>query len=221
MKELYFTSISINRKAQAIKSAAEKLMPLNRIKFNPKKAALLIIDMQNIFLKKNSSAFIPSAPAIIPGLIQLREKFDSINRPVLFTRHLNTRLNAGMMSRWWNGLISEKYKSSRISGEFDLSGADIIRKSQYDAFFGTELETILKKKKVSQVVICGVMTHLCCETTARSAFIRGFEVFFAVDGTATYDEIFHRGTVINLAHGFAKPVLINDLLKLTGDCSGS
>jgi bifunctional isochorismate lyase/aryl carrier protein len=213
MKELYFTPESIYRKAKSIRSKAEKYMPLNRIQFNPDKAALLIIDMQNIFLKKSYSAFIPSAPAIIPGLIQLRHKFDLINRPVLFTRHLNTKKNAGLMSRWWNGLISESHKSSEIAGKFDLSGAEVVKKSQYDAFFKTELESILNKQNVSQLVICGVITHLCCETTARSAFMRGFEVFFAIDGTATYNEVFHRGTVFNLAHGFAKPVLINGLLK--------
>jgi len=67
------------------------------------------------------------------------------------------------------------------------------------------------------VVICGVMTHLCCETTARSAFMRGFEVFFTVDGTATYTEAFHRASLLNLSHGFAVPVLVENILeKLDG-----
>lgn len=55
------------------------------------------------------------------------------------------------------------------------------------------------------------MTHLCCETTARSAFIRGFDVFFTIDGTATYNEDFHFGTLYNLAHGFAVPLLIDEI----------
>jgi isochorismate hydrolase len=56
------------------------------------------------------------------------------------------------------------------------------------------------------------MTHLCCETTARSAFIHGFEVFFTIDGTATYTEAHHRATLLNLANGFATPVLVAELL---------
>ena len=47
------------------------------------------------------------------------------------------------------------------------------------------------------------MTHLCCETTARSAFVHGYEVFFLVDGTATYNQDFHRASLMNLAHGVA------------------
>jgi isochorismate hydrolase len=56
------------------------------------------------------------------------------------------------------------------------------------------------------------MAHLCCETTARSAFVRGFEVFFVVDATATYNRQFHQSTLINLAHGFAIPVLTQEVL---------
>ncbi|MES0360330.1 MAG: isochorismatase family protein, partial [Anaerolineales bacterium] len=59
----------------------------------------------------------------------------------------------------------------------------------------------------------GVMTHLCCETTARSAFVRGFEVFFVIDGTATYNEDYHMATLLNLAHGFTTPVLTKEVLK--------
>jgi bifunctional isochorismate lyase/aryl carrier protein len=87
------------------------------------------------------------------------------------------------------------------------------QKSQYDAFYQTSLEEMLHAKGVTQVVICGVMTHLCCETTARSAFIRGFEVFFPVDGTATYNLAYHKASLLNLAHGFASLVLMKDILE--------
>jgi isochorismate hydrolase len=62
-------------------------------------------------------------------------------------------------------------------------------------------------------IISGVMTHLCCETTARSAFVRGFDVFFLIDGTATYNEDYHLATLLNLGHGFATLVLVNEILE--------
>ena len=94
----------------------------------------------------------------------------------------------------------------------DVSKGYLVEKSQYDAFYETELEEYLLEKGVGQVVIGGVMTHLCCETTARAAFIRGFDVFFLIDGTATYNEDFHRAALLNLAHGFARPVLCEEIL---------
>jgi isochorismate hydrolase len=92
-----------------------------------------------------------------------------------------------------------------------------IRKTRYDAFFDTPLESLLNEEEIHQVVIGGLMTHLCCETTARSAFMRGFEVFFLVDGTATYTEDFHRASLLNLAHGFATPILVAEILEALGD----
>ena len=89
----------------------------------------------------------------------------------------------------------------------------LIQKSQYDAFYQTQLEGILRDRQVTQVVICGVMTHLCCETTARSAFMHGFEVFFPVDGTVTYRLEYHRASLLNLAHGFASIVLMKNILQ--------
>jgi isochorismate hydrolase len=57
------------------------------------------------------------------------------------------------------------------------------------------------------------MTHLCCETTARSAFMRGFAVFCLVDGMATYTAAFHQAALLNLAHGFSTLLLVDEALK--------
>ncbi|PIV27689.1 MAG: isochorismatase, partial [Anaerolineae bacterium CG03_land_8_20_14_0_80_58_20] len=50
-----------------------------------------------------------------------------------------------------------------------------------------------------------------CETTARSAFVRGFEVFFCADGTATYTKELHRSTLLNLSHGVAIPTVCAEI----------
>jgi bifunctional isochorismate lyase / aryl carrier protein len=117
------------------------------------------------------------------------------------------------MERWWRDLIRPNTPLSEITAELDLSKGIVINKSQYDAFHNTALEQNLHQKHISQVVISGVMTHLCCETTARSAFTRGFEVFFLVDGTATYNAEFQRASLMNLAHGFAILSRVNDILN--------
>ena len=132
--------------------------------------------------------------------------------PVVFTQHVNTTQDAGMMGNWWYDLITENSSLSQISAELDLSSGILIKKSQYDAFYQSDLAELLRAPAVTQVVICGVMTHLCCETTARSAFVRGFEVFFTIDGTASYSENFHRATLLNLAHGVATLVLVDEIL---------
>lgn len=188
-------------------------LPHHCLKFEPEKAALLVLDMQEYFLDQQSHAFIPSAPAIITGIQQLIKAFSKSQRPIIFTRHYNDPETAGMMSVWWKDLINIKSESSRIYSRFDTSKGIIINKQRYDAFWKTDLDDILEKNKVHQVVITGVMTNICCETTARSAFIRDYEVFFTIDGTATYSDDLHMGSITNLAHGFAMPILCQDCLE--------
>ena len=97
-----------------------------------------------------------------------------------------------------------------------ITGGVLIQKTQYDAFYNTKLDEALKERGITHTVICGVMTHLCCETTARSAFVRGYEVWFTVDGTATYNRDFHMGTLRSLAHGFVTPVLVGEVVEALG-----
>ena len=182
------------------------------IHFDPSCAALLVLDMQDYFLRENSHAFIPSAPAIVPNIQSLIRIFRTKNRPVIFTSHVNTKDNAGMMGKWWKDIISEDSEHKNIIQEFKLNNSVVINKAQYDAFWETSLGEILLSANVKQVIITGVMTHLCCDTTARSAFVQGYEVFFTVDGTATYNESHHRAALLNLAHGFALPVSAEEVI---------
>ena len=183
-----------------------------RIEFQPEKSALLIIDMQKYFLDSSSHAFAPEAAALVPRMKNLAEAYRLKKLPVILTRHVNTEDDAGCMSNWWADLITEGDPMSSIVGELIHLGDRIITKTQYDAFYKTDLEDLLVRMNVKQVVITGVLTHLCCETTARSAFVRGFHVFFVRDGTATYDNKYARATFLNLSHGFADIVTAKEIL---------
>lgn len=79
----------------------------------------------------------------------------------------------------------------------------MVEKDTYSAFRGTRLEEVLREMGAEEVIVTGVMTNLCCETTAREAFVRGFRVFFSTDATATICEEMQVATVVNMAYGFA------------------
>ncbi len=212
MKECYFTSDNIDEKAYQMAEDVAANGRKRKSTFLSQKAALLIIDMQDYFLSKASHAFIPSSPAIIQKIIDLRKEFEMTKRPTIFTRHLNTTRDAGMMGTWWSEIIERENPLSRITALLDSNDGIVIEKPQYDAFYSTSLEAILHARNIKQLVICGVIANLCCETTARAAFVRGFEVFFAIDGTAAYNADLHRATLLNLSHGFATNILTDDLL---------
>jgi bifunctional isochorismate lyase/aryl carrier protein len=185
--------------------------------FQPRRAALLIIDMQEYFLDARSHAYIPGSPGVLRKIRDLAGAFRKRKLPVILTRHVNTAKNAGLMGRWWADLITQGGGLSQIDPGLRRLGCPVIRKTQYDAFHKTPLESLLRRKQVSQLVIAGVATHLCCETTARSAFVRGFAVFLPVDATATFDRDFFRASLLNLSHGFAVLTTVRELVKKLGE----
>ncbi|MCK4410220.1 MAG: isochorismatase family protein [Candidatus Eisenbacteria sp.] len=209
MKESYLTSRSFLREVEELVSWSAGL---GRVSFTPGATALLVVDMQGYFLDPASHAYLSSAAGIVPGLVSLSRAFWESGLPVIFTRHLNTEEDAGSLGLWWNDLIRAEDPLSEIASALDTSIGIVMEKSQYDAFYGTNLENILRERGVERVVVTGVATHLCCETTARAAFVRGFEVTFPVDGTATYDEHHHLATILNLGHGFASTTRVQDLV---------
>jgi len=189
------------------------------------KPALLVTDMQEYFLSPGSHAFIPSAEAIIPNILKLIEYFEEHHYLILYTQHLNNEDDAGNMKTWWNDIISENSEFSSLSPVVQSFNRSIVQsinrsidhsfnplplspspllllKPQYDAFHHTDLEDILKKNGIETLIICGVMTNLCCETSLRSAFVRGFNAILPVDATATYKRDFHVSTFVNLSFGF-------------------
>lgn len=212
MKEQYFSGDSLPSRASAMRRQAQSLGYRRDLPFFPSQSALLVLDMQNYFLDPSSHAYIPSAPTILPNICALVQAYRSRQLPIIFTRHLNREQDAGMMSHWWRDLIRPESPLSQINFALDTADDPVILKSQYDAFYNTPLEETLRRLGARQVLISGVMTHLCCETTARSAFIRGFEVFFLVDATAAYNAEFHQASLLNLAHGFATLLLCGEVL---------
>jgi isochorismate hydrolase len=221
MKEVYFTPESLDGRARGLLAECLQVRPRRAgLKIQIEDSALLVLDMQEYFLQEGSHAYIPSSAAILPQIQALVSAYYRCQRPVIFTRHLNTDDDAHQMKTWWRGLIQESSSLSQITSALNTSSGRVLAKTQYDAFYNTGLESLLIAGGITRVVVCGVMTHLCCDTTARSAFVRGFECLFTVDGTATYNENLHRGALLNLAHGVATPVLVEELLSALGGPGG-
>lgn len=211
-KEQYYSVASIDKQAEEFAKELEFFRQKHKVEnLDIKKAALLIVDMQDFFLNEKSHAFIPSMPAIIPRLKILQDYFLANNLPVFQTRHANNTANAGQMLKWWGSMLTEDDPLNGIVEDLKNNKVPVITKTQNDAFWRSDLENKLKALGIEQVIIGGVMTHLCCESTARAAFARGFEVFFLIDGTATYNKQFHFGSLYNLAHGFATQILIKEV----------
>jgi nicotinamidase-related amidase len=142
------------------------------------------------------------------------DAFRAAGRPVIYARHVHhpDRLDAGIMEWWWEGMCLEGSPESEIHGDVTpLPHEKVILKHRYSAFYNTDLETVLRCLKIEDLVISGIMTNMCCESTARDAYHRDYRVFFLADGTGSINEEMHLASLMNLAYGFAFVTTADDV----------
>jgi nicotinamidase-related amidase len=203
--EYYVTPDSLQAKTNVWLA---KIAPFNQhqMELNRERSALLVTDMQEFFLDPASPTFTCGGPAILPTVKGLIAAFRAAARPVIYTRHVHhpDRLDAGIMGWWWEGMCLEGSPESEVHREIAPSPGDkVILKHRYSAFYNTDLETVLRCLKIEDLVISGVMTNMCCESTARDAYFRDYRVFFLADGTGSINEEMHVASLLNLSLGFA------------------
>jgi nicotinamidase-related amidase len=177
------------------------------------KTALLVVDMQNVFTEMTH--------VCLPNILKLSEFFRGRQMTQIFTQHghsqdeLLGRVKNQLVRKWGAaGSIAIGSESWRLMPDIDqawkAAGGErtpIINKNTYDAFLNTNLEGVLKEKNIERVIVCGVMTDCCCDTTGRSAFNRGFETWLVNDATGSANSVQHeRGLE---AFGFAFGDVIN------------
>ncbi len=194
--------------ASATQQWLNEIAPFNRhrMQLNKDKAALLIVDMQRFFLNPDSPTFTCGGPAILPTVKRLQAAFRKAGRPVIYSRHVHhpNLSDAGIMQWWWEGMCLEGSPESEIPAEIaPLPGEKVIIKHRYSAFYNTDLETVLRCFKIEDLVISGIMTNMCCESTTRDAYYRDYRVFFLADATGSITAEMHLASLLNVAFGFA------------------
>jgi nicotinamidase-related amidase len=219
----YVTAKTLNDRT---KIWLERIARYNRhhMELDRDRAAMLVIDMQRFFLDPSSPTFTSGGLAILPNVKRLIEAFRKAQRPVIFTRHVHhpNGLDAGIMGWWWQGMCREGTPESEIHDQIAPRPEEkVILKHRYSAFYNTDLETILRCLKIKDLVIVGIMTNLCCESTARDAYYRDYRLFFPADATGSTNEQMHLASLLNLAYGFAYVTTVEEILaQLEGKTGG-
>jgi nicotinamidase-related amidase len=191
---------------------------------HPDKCALLVIDMQDEFVKPNWTPYwVPEATKIVPKINLLIKSCRQNKIPVIYTAFAETHNNFDRPktgSFMPNRYAQDKANEPILGGEniWDeikpQPGDLIIYKPSYGAFYDTPLETILKNLEKDTIIICGTLTNFCCGMTARQGYERGFKVVFGSDVNATDDIIMHENEIKVLRKGFAKIMTADEIISL-------
>jgi len=222
----YVTFENIDRKSAAWVAAVRR-SARQRPHLRPavSRCALLVIDMVNYFARPGERAFLPASEAVLPNILRLVSLWRERGGTVVLTRHCHEgRHDLGMLGRFFSDHIRCGYPEADLVDALrpGTGSAEIVlRKTTYDAFHSTGLCELLRQRGCDQVLVAGVLTQMCCETTARSAFVRGFETFVAADATATTAERLHLASLRSMASCVAVVFGTREILDLCGKPGGT
>jgi nicotinamidase-related amidase len=199
----------------------------------PSRTALINIDLQNCFVE-NSPIAAPDGRMILERMNRLASACRKAGILVIHTsivfrpdgsnmgvfRHFNPHAESGILNK---GAESAELHAELVVDERDI----LLDKPRFGAFHGTDLELILRSHGIDTIIIGGVATNICCETTAREATVRDFRVFFLSDGTATAPmgnasaEELQKATCATLGFLFAQVLTVDEMLAKIEQASRS
>ena len=161
----------------------------------PEKTAMIVVDMQNDFVQEGAPIEIPRARTMVPRLNRLLDVCRRHQIPVIYIHHVirGGDIDAGRLAdhheaiRHNHAIIAGTPNVEIYEGLNPQPGDLVVAKPRYSAFYGTDLEAILRSKGIDSLIIGGTVTHVCCESTTRDAFSRDYKVIFLSDGNAAGD----------------------------------
>jgi len=209
-------------------------------KIDPAHAALIVVDMQNDFCAAGGmmdleEADLGAVQAMAERLPDVLDAARSAGVLVVFVRNVySTERNVYLSDVWLEQMLRRRGDSYTVrevcgadswQGDFyggiaPREGEPIVTKHRYGAFHNTDLEMILRVHGIRTVVLTGVATNACVETTAREAFVHDYYVVFAADGTACYSEEAHEATLRTIDKYFGVVVGLDEVVDVWRGSAG-
>lgn len=184
---------------------------------DPDRCALVVIDMQVGFVRRESPQWIPQAERILPRLGTVADAARGLGVPVVFTsaQYLDPSPNDAlqMTTAIAEGNLAAGTAGLEVVPELWRDGDVLIgTKHTYDAFWQTDLDYVLRGLRRDTVVITGTMTNFCCEATARAGFDRGYHVVLCADLCASDNPWSHDATLQTIRRGYGRVLGSADVL---------
>ncbi len=194
-------------------------------RWDPRWTALLVVDVQNDFVSSKGSAAkrgedVSAAQAAVPRLIRLIDEAKRVGLTIVYIKTTHSE---------WTDTPSWIYRRSQQSalntcregtwgaefyeGISPLPSERVVIKHRYSAFINTDLNTVLKAKGVESVLVTGVATNVCVETTARDAYMFDYYVTMVEDCAAAYEPKLHLSTLENMRRHFGMVASSGEIIE--------
>jgi len=185
-------------------------------RLDPRRTALVVIDMQTAFCEPGAPAEVPASRAIVPAINALSGELRKLGGAVIWVVHANTHKDG--RSDWelfFNNVVGDDVRLRTMDAlapgrqtiwhELDVAQSDrTVIKNRYSALIpgSSQLERLLRSLDIDTVLIAGTKTNVCCESTARDAMMLDFKVVMLSDCCAALSDDEHRAALETIFQQF-------------------
>ena len=150
--------------------------------------AVIVIDVQVALCSGQYAAF--DAEGVVERINRVTRKARSVAAPVIFVQHQSEGGVLQLGSAGWE-----------LAPGLDQAAGDLyVRKAATDSFHNTELDRVLRSLGVTELVVCGLQSEFCVDTTVRRALALGYSVTLVEDGHSTMDNAILKAEQISKHH---------------------
>lgn len=194
-----------------------------------RRTALVVIDMQNAFLRPGAPSETPMARAIVPQINRLAQSVRAGGGvvafaqgsfqpsgpeawPLFFEHMVNPAFSAAILQA-----LTPGHPDHELWPELDVHAGDVcVRKKRYSAFFpgACSLPEQLRERGVDTVIITGALTNVCCEASARDAMMGDFKTVMVSDANAARSDAEHLAALVTLVQFFADVRSTDEVLAM-------
>lgn len=190
--------------------------------------ALIIVDMQNIWVHPRGARYLPMSEDIVPKIQELLRFCRARQVPVVYlhTTKRKDLADAGVFADIKPQTHDAEDEWSNFEGSpgaelyepvKPAAGDILVKKFRYSGFYGTQLENLLRALGRDTIAIAGVATNVCCDSTARDGAMRDFKVLFLSDCNASFSQQEQEATLNNFDKHFG---VVMDSKTLMAKMSG-
>ncbi|MFM0736422.1 cysteine hydrolase [Paraburkholderia xenovorans] len=157
---------------------------------DPRRTALIVVDMQKVFCEPDGALYVPSTVEIVERIAGLAEACRDASLPVIYLRHVvrGDGSDTGRMRDLYPNVDTILARGTPgieiIDALAPQPGDIVVDKLFYSGFHNTDLDTILRSRDIDTIIVCGTVTNVCCETTVRDAAHREYKVIVLADANA-------------------------------------
>jgi len=206
-------------------------------RLDPRKTALVIVDMQSAFVEPGSPAEVPASRGIVGAINRMADELRRLGGTVIWVTHANIHTGAGSdWAMFFDHFVAADVRQRTIESlaptatgqkvwrEMRVDPGDIhVVKNRYSALIpgSSNLERVLRGLGIENILVAGTKTNVCCEATGRDAMMMDFRVVMVSDCLAALSDDEHRASLETFIQQFGDVMTSPEALAVLNARSNS